>query len=215
MLVSASLLSANFADLRTDIEILNNSATDYYHIDIMDGVFVPNISFGFPVLDAIARHATKPLDVHMMTVEPQNYIDRVAATGAKIMTVHYEACNHLHRTLQAIRSAGMKAGVSINPATPVEILTDALDAADLVLIMSVNPGFGGQKFIPRSTDKVRRLREIIDSRGLDTLIEVDGGVNTETGALLADAGTDIVVAGNSIFSAPSMPDAVDALKALS
>ena len=214
MLVSASLLSANFADLRADIETLNASATDYYHIDIMDGVFVPNISFGFPVLDAIARHATLPLDVHMMTVEPQNYIDRVAATGAEIMTVHYEACTHLHRTLQAIRNAGMKAGVSINPATPVELLIDTLDVADLVLIMSVNPGFGGQKFIPRSTDKVRRLRSMIDSRGLSTVIEVDGGVNVETGRLLSEAGTDIVVAGNSIFSAPDMTKAVDSLKAL-
>ena len=200
MKVSPSLLSGNFLDLRKDVEMLNESAADYVHLDVMDGVFVPNISFGFPVMQAIASVATKPLDVHLMIVEPQKWISQVRDLGAEIMNVHQEACLHLHRTVQAIHDAGMKAGVTLCPATPVATLTDIITDLDLVLIMSVNPGFGGQPFIEHSLRKVRELRMLVESTGSKALIEVDGGVNEATGLRLAEAGADILVAGSYVFN---------------
>lgn len=197
--ISPSILSADFLNLQRDIEMLNTSEADWIHCDVMDGVFVPNISFGFPVIEQVSKVAAKPLDVHLMIVQPEKYIQAVKDAGAYLMNVHYEACTHLHRTIGAIHDAGMKAGVTLNPHTPVELLDDILDDLDLVLIMSVNPGFGGQKFIERSLSKVARLRQMIDSRGSNTLIEVDGGVNLETGKRLLEAGADVLVAGNAIF----------------
>jgi len=200
--ISPSLLSANFLELGKDVELLNNSCADWIHCDVMDGVFVPNISFGFPVLKQVNKIAKKPLDVHLMIVQPEKFIQEVKDIGAYMMNVHYEACIHLHRVVSAIHDAGMKAGVTLNPHTPVELLEDILQDLDLVLIMSVNPGFGGQSFIERSLNKVSRLRNMIDKRGLSTLIEVDGGVNMDTGKRLLEAGADVLVAGNAIFSAP-------------
>ncbi len=214
MKVSPSLLSANFACLERDIDMINRSEADLLHLDVMDGVFVPNISFGFPVINAIAPMCQKPLDAHLMIVEPQNYISQVRDTGASIMTVHYEACTHLHRVVQQIRNAGMLAGVALNPATPVSLLVDILSEIDLVLVMSVNPGFGGQKFIERALDKVSELRRMIDQAGVTTEIEVDGGVNADTGARLAAAGADIVVAGNYVFKNDSPIEAINTLKAM-
>lgn len=202
MKISPSLLSADFNNLERDVTMLNESIADYIHLDIMDGVFVPNISFGFPVIKAVQKVATKPLDVHLMIVNPQNYISQVRDCGAEFMNVHQEACIHLHRTVQAIKNAGMKAGVTINPSTPVSCLEDIITEVDMVLIMSVNPGFGGQSFIPNSVKKVLQLKELIKKSNSNAVIEVDGGVNLETGKLLADAGADILVAGNSVFSAP-------------
>lgn len=201
MKVSPSLLAGNFLNLTPDIEMVNRSRAEYLHLDIMDGVFVPNISFGFPVMQAVASLSTKPLDVHLMIVEPQKWISQVRDLGAEIMNVHQEACLHLHRTVQAIHDAGMKAGVTLCPATPVSTLTDIIEDLDLVLIMSVNPGFGGQPFIPHSIKKVQELRRLIDSTGSHAMIEVDGGVNDKTGRMLAEAGADILVAGSYVFGA--------------
>lgn len=214
MLVAPSLLSANFANLQADFEMLNSSNADYLHVDVMDGVFVPNISIGFPVIKAIQRLARKSLDVHMMIVEPQKYISQVRDCGAEIMNVHFEACTHLNRVVHEIKEAGMKAGVTLNPATPVFMLEDIISELDLVLIMSVNPGFGGQAFIENSLNKVGRLRRLIEASGSHALIEVDGGVNEMTGAALSKAGADILVAGSYVFKAPDPMKAIDTLKSL-
>ena len=213
-LIAPSLLSANFANLQQDIEMINRSQADWLHLDIMDGVFVPNISFGFPVIEAIAPLARKPLDVHLMITQPEKFISRLQALGTFMMNVHYEACLHLHRTVQEIKKAGMKAGVTLNPHTPVSMLEDILPDVDMVLLMSVNPGFGGQKFIPQSTEKISRLKEMILRKNLSTLIEVDGGINLETARLTLDAGADILVCGNSIFSAENPEETIAKLKAL-
>lgn len=207
MKVSASLLAANFADLKTDLEMINRSDADYLHLDVMDGVFVPNISFGFPVMRAVARVVTKPLDVHLMIVEPQKWVGEVRDMGAEIMNVHQEACVHLDRCINRIHEAGMKAGVTLCPSTPVEMLRDVIHDVDLVLVMTVNPGFGGQKFIMHSLDKIRRLRALIQESGSKAMIEVDGGINAGTAPLVAAAGADIVVSGSYIFKAPD-PEAV-------
>ncbi len=214
MLVSPSLLSADFCNLSKDIDMINESEADYLHLDIMDGVFVPNISFGFPVIKNLKNICNKPLDVHLMIVEPQKFIKEVKDCGAEFMNVHYEACLHLHRVVQQIKEAGMKVGVTLNPATPVSVLEDIITELDLVLIMSVNPGFGGQKFIQNSVKKVRQLRKMIDNSGSHALIEVDGGVNGETGKLLKEAGADMVVAGNYVFKADSPLDRISELKNL-
>ena len=211
-LVAPSLLSADFGNLGKDIEMINRSEADWLHLDIMDGVFVPNISFGFPVLKYVARLARKPLDVHLMIVNPEKFIPEVKAVGAEIMNVHYEACTHIHRVVQQIREAGMKPAVTINPGTPVSLLKDILPDVYMVLVMSVNPGFGGQKFIEHSVDKVRELRELIQLTHSDALIEVDGGVNLDTGKRLVAVGADILVAGNFVFSAPVPEEMIHALK---
>ncbi len=213
-LVAPSLLSADFGNLGKDIEMINRSEADWLHLDIMDGVFVPNISFGFPVLKYVARLARKPLDVHMMIVNPEKFIPEVKAVGAEIMNVHYEACTHIHRVVQQIRETGMKPAVTINPGTPVSLLKDILPDVYMVLVMSVNPGFGGQKFIEHSVDKVRELRELIQLTHSDALIEVDGGVNLDTGKRLIAVGADILVAGNFVFSAPVPEEMIHALKSL-
>lgn len=211
MIVSPSLLSADFGNLNKDLEMINNSEAQMLHIDIMDGVFVPNISFGFPVLEYVKKTCKKPLDVHLMIVEPQKFIKEVKDCGAEIMNVHYETCTHLHRVIQQIKAAGMKAGVTLNPATPVCVLRDIICELDLVLLMSVNPGFGGQKFIPHTLNKVRELRTLIKETGSNALIEVDGGVNDKTGAELRDAGADILVAGNYVFKAENPLEAIQSL----
>ncbi len=213
-LVAPSLLSANFGDLKADMEMINRSSCDWLHIDIMDGVFVPNISFGFPVLKHVARLCRKPLDVHLMIVQPEKFLNEVKALGARSMNVHFEACTHLHRVVQQIREAGMKAGVTLNPATPVAMLADIIDEVDIVMLMSVNPGFGGQQFIPHTVEKVRELRRMIDGRGAKALIEVDGGVNRQTGKMLVDAGVDVLVAGSAVFHAPDPEEEIRILKNL-
>lgn len=213
-MVSPSLLSADFGDLRRDIEMLNDSACDWFHLDVMDGVFVPNISFGFPVMEAMARHARKPLDVHLMIVQPEKFVKEVKALGAHVMNVHYEACTHLHRVVQQIKSEGMMAGVTLNPHTPVSVLEDIVPDLDLVMLMSVNPGFGGQKFIEHAVEKTARLRELIGRTGSKALIEIDGGVNRETGARLVKAGADVLVAGSAIFRAADPVAEVKALREL-
>ena len=214
MIVSPSLLSADFGHLADDIAMLNRSEADWYHLDVMDGVFVPNISFGFPVMEAMAKLATKPLDVHLMIVQPEKFVTQVADLGAKIMNVHYEACTHLHRTIQQIKGAGMMAGVTLNPHTPVSLLEDIIGDLDLVMLMSVNPGFGGQKFIEHAVEKTRRLKQLIQANGASTLIEIDGGVNRITGKLLADAGADVLVAGSAVFKAQDPEEEIRVLKHL-
>ena len=214
MIVSPSLLSADFGHLADDIAMLNRSEADWYHLDVMDGVFVPNISFGFPVMEAMAKLATKPLDVHLMIVQPEKFVTQVADRGAKIMNVHYEACTHLHRTVQQIKAAGMMAGVTLNPHTPVSLLEDIIGDLDLVMLMSVNPGFGGQKFIEHAVEKTRRLKQLIQANGASTLIEIDGGVNRTTGKLLADAGADVLVAGSAVFKAQDPEEEIRVLNHL-
>lgn len=213
-IIAPSVLAADFANLQKDAEMLNNSAADWFHIDIMDGVFVPNISFGMPVLQAIQRHAKKPLDVHLMIVQPERYVETFRKLGAEIITIHYEACPHLHRNLQQIKDLGCKRGVALNPHTPVNVLEDVLHDIDLVLIMSVNPGFGGQKFIEHTYDKVRKLRKMIDDRGLDTIIEIDGGVTTANARALVDAGADALVAGSFVFNSANPTQTIQDLKTI-
>lgn len=213
-IVAPSLLAADFLNLERDIEMLNRSEADWIHLDIMDGVFVPNISFGFAVTNLLKKVTRKPLDTHLMIVQPEKFVDEVAATGTTFMNVHYEACPHLHRVIQQIRSKGMKPAVTLNPHTPVSVLEDILNDLDMVLLMSVNPGFGGQQFIDHSVEKVARLKEMITRRGASTLIEVDGGVNLETGKRLVDAGADVLVAGSHVFSSDDPEEAIRGLKAL-
>ncbi len=200
-LIAPSVLAADFANLQRDIEMINTSEADWFHIDIMDGVFVPNISFGMPVLEAISKHAKKTIDVHLMIVDPDRYITTFADLGANVLTVHYEACTHLHRTLQAIKAAGMKAGVALNPHTNVALLEDVINDIDLVCIMSVNPGFGGQSFIENTYEKVRQLKALITKKGATTQIEIDGGVTNKNAKQLAEAGADVLVAGSYVFKA--------------
>lgn len=199
-LIAPSVLAADFANLQRDIEMINNSEADWFHIDIMDGVFVPNISFGMPVLEAINRHAKKTIDVHLMIVDPDRYISTFKKIGANILTVHYEACTHLHRTLQAIKAEGMKAGVALNPHTNVDMLEDIIQDIDLVCIMSVNPGFGGQSFIENTYSKVEKIKNLINKKGANTIIEIDGGVTTKNAKRLVDAGADVLVAGSFVFN---------------
>lgn len=212
--IAPSLLSANFANLQADVEMINRSEADWLHLDIMDGVFVPNISFGFPVLKFVAELSEKPLDVHLMIVNPDKFIKEVKALGAMMMNVHIEACTHLHRTIQQIKEAGMKAGVTLNPATPIFMLEDIIRDVDMVLIMGVNPGFGGQKFIPHTIEKVKQLRSLIDRTNSTALIEVDGGVKLDTGKALVEAGADVLVAGSFVFKSATPEDTIQQLKML-
>lgn len=213
-LIAPSLLAADFMNLQRDVEMINQSEADWLHLDIMDGVFVPNISFGFPILKGLKKICRKPMDVHLMIVEPHKFIREVAETGAYLMNVHYEACTHLHRTIAGIHEAGMKAGVTLNPHSPVSLLEDIVQNVEVVMLMSVNPGYGGQKFIEHTVEKTRQLREMIDRKGLNTLIEIDGGVNFETGKRLLDAGADVLVAGSFVFSAADPISVIKELKAL-
>ena len=211
-LIAPSLLSADFLNLGRDIDMVNRSEADWFHCDIMDGRFVPNISFGIPVVQAISQLAEKPLDVHLMIVEPEKYFEAFAKAGADIITFHYEASKHINRAVQQLKALGVKAGVVLNPHTPVAVLEDILCDLDLVLLMSVNPGFGGQKFIARTYEKIRKLRTMIDMQGLSTLIEVDGGVNTENASLLFGAGADVLVAGNAVFKSDNPEETIHLLK---
>ena len=213
-LVSPSLLAANFIDLKSDIAMLNQSEADWLHLDVMDGVFVPNISFGFPVIESVAKICQKPLDVHYMIVKPERYISQTAKLGAMMMNVHYEACTHLHRTIQEIHDSGMKAGVTLNPSTPVCMLEDIIEDVDMVLLMSVNPGFGGQKFIENTIQKVKRLRQMIQQSSNKALIEVDGGVQEKTAPRLVEAGVDVLVSGSYIFKAADPISVIHDLKEL-
>lgn len=212
ILISPSFLSADFLNLAADIKMINDSQADWFHLDVMDGVFVPNISFGFPIISHIKKMAQKPLDVHIMIVNPDNYIEEFANVGADILTVHYEACPHLHRTVQKIKALGMKAGVSLNPHTSVSLLENVIEELDLVLIMSVNPGFGGQSFISNTYKKVTELRKMIDKSDSHALIQIDGGVNTKNSKLLFDAGADVLVAGSSVFKSKNPAQAIINLK---
>lgn len=214
VIIAPSILSCDFGNLERDFQLVNRSQADWFHVDVMDGVFVPNISFGFPVIEALSKVAQKPLDVHVMIVNPDQYIEQFAKAGAAILTVHYEACTHLHRTIAAIKEAGMKAGVALNPHTPVSVLENVIADLDLVLIMSVNPGFGGQKFIRQAIEKVRQTKAMIQASGSSALIEVDGGVNTTTGAELVAAGADALVAGSFVFNNPDPEAIIASLKAL-
>ncbi len=213
-LIAPSVLAADFANLQRDVEMINSSDADWFHIDIMDGVFVPNISFGMPVLRDIAKHATKTIDVHLMIVDPDRYISTFKNLGADILTVHYEACIHLHRTLQAIKAEGMKAGVALNPHTSISLLEDTIQDIDLVCLMSVNPGFGGQSFIENTYDKVIALKELITRKGANTIIEIDGGVTNKNAKQLADAGADVLVAGSYVFKSEDPTKTITNLKAL-
>lgn len=214
-LIAPSVLSADFANLQRDVEMINSSEADWFHVDIMDGVFVPNISFGFPVMEAVKKYAAKPLDVHLMIIDADQYIERFAAAGADRITVHYEACTHLHKTIQSIHNAGAKACVALNPHTPVELLKDILPELEMVLVMSVNPGFGGQAFIPNTLLKIKRLREMALMVNPELLIEVDGGVSLQNTAALLNAGADVLVAGNAIFAAPSPQEMISSMKHIS
>jgi ribulose-phosphate 3-epimerase len=214
IIISPSVLSCDFANMQRDVEMINQSDADWFHVDVMDGVFVPNISFGFPVIQAIKKHAKKTLDVHLMIQNPDQYIDAFKEVGADILTVHYEACTHLHRTIQAIKAAGMKAGVALNPHTPVDLLQDVIEDLDLVLIMSVNPGFGGQKFIKNTILKVEQAKNLIHRKGSHALVEVDGGVNLETGLELVKAGVDALVAGSFVFNSENPTKTISDLKNL-
>jgi ribulose-phosphate 3-epimerase len=213
-LIAPSILAADFANLQRDIEMINNSEADWFHIDIMDGVFVPNISFGMPVLEAITKHAKKPIDVHLMIVDPDRYIKTFATLGSTILTVHYEACNHLHRTLQAIKAEGMKAGVALNPHTNIDLLEDVINDIDMVCIMSVNPGFGGQSFIENTYSKIEKLKALITKKNVSTLIEIDGGVTDKNAAQLVKTGADVLVAGNFVFKAANPTKTIAELKQL-
>ena len=213
-IIAPSVLAADFANLQRDIEMINNSQADWFHIDIMDGVFVPNISFGMPVLEAITKHAKKTIDVHLMIVDPDRYIQTFADLGANVLTVHYEACNHLHSTLQAIKAAGMKAGVAINPHTNIDLLEDVINDIDLVCVMSVNPGFGGQSFIENTYEKVTKLKALITRKNAATLIEIDGGVTNKNAAQLVAVGADVLVAGNFVFKAANPTQTIADLKKL-
>lgn len=214
VIVSPSLLSADFLNLGKDVEMVNQSEADWFHLDIMDGEFVPNISYGLPIVEQIKKNARKPLDVHLMIVRPERYVEAFCQAGADILTVHLEASTHLHRTLQQIKSCGMKAGVALNPHTPVHLLEDIIQDIDIVLIMSVNPGFGGQSFIPHSLEKIKKLKKLIASTQSNTLIEVDGGVNIETGQQLVNTGADALVAGSFVFKSPHPADTIRMLKEL-
>ena len=213
-IIAPSVLAADFANLQRDIEMINNSDADWFHIDIMDGVFVPNISFGMPVLEAIKRHAKKTIDVHLMIVDPDRYIKTFADLGANILTVHYEACTHLHRTLQAIKAEGMKAGVALNPHTNVNVLEDVIKDVDMVCMMSVNPGFGGQSFIENTYSKIEKLKELILRNNATTLIEIDGGVTDKNALQLVETGADVLVAGNFVFKSPNPTQTIADLKEL-
>ncbi|AWA28833.1 ribulose-phosphate 3-epimerase [Flavobacterium magnum] len=213
-LIAPSILAADFANLQRDIEMINSSTADWFHIDIMDGVFVPNISFGMPVLDAIVKHARKTIDVHLMIVDPDRYVKTFADLGAHNLTVHYEACTHLHRTLQAIRAEGMKAGVAVNPHTNIDLLEDTINDIDLVCLMSVNPGFGGQSFIENTYAKISKLKEMITRKGAATLIEIDGGVTDKNAKQLVDAGADVLVAGNFVFRSENPTQTIADLRRL-
>lgn len=210
--IAPSILAADFANIQRDVEMINESEADWFHIDIMDGVFVPNISFGFPVMKAINKHATKPLDVHLMIVNPDQYIEACADAGAEVITVHYEACTHLHRTLTAIREAGCKAGVALNPHTPVHVINDVFKEIDLICLMSVNPGFGGQKFIENTYSKLQQLKNICEVKNHQPYIEVDGGVNFENYQMLLECGANVLVAGSSVFASSNPTETILALK---
>jgi ribulose-phosphate 3-epimerase len=212
LMIAPSILSADFSNLKAGIDMINSSEADWFHVDVMDGVFVPNISFGFPIMKALKEHAKKTLDVHLMIVNPNHYIEEFKKAGAGVLTVHYEACTHLHRTLHAIKHHGMKAGVAINPHTPINALTDIIRDIDVVLVMSVNPGFGGQKFIQHTFDKVLRLKQLIIENSAKTKIEVDGGVDLDNALPLMRAGADILVAGNTIFTSPNPLECIKFLK---